>query len=419
MPTSSYNFPLLAESSLKTVNLTFCDGYDNAASNRTIFPLSGGFFSLNSEHTSWTVGVDLSSSANPQTFQDFDSPVVPLSALSGEGIFCLSLDFTHTNGLQDGQNVTLEVLSALSLLAQVIYNDLPSQFVYDGSDGILFQVRAYADVSFVALTLLLFQCADLTLSRTAQISSDVCCRNGTTGPCLEFGPNVLEFGHDPQSSSTGNPQSTSGGASDGTRRKSNVGAIVGGLVGGIITIILIAAFFLHRWRQRARTRSLFENGPTASTYPPGPPPSFVLNAEQSQESSQSGGSSSMVPPHLVAMKREQAAAVHRYEDVHTAPDILVQTGEGLHLSPGHVSRTGHAAPVSGTLSSSEAQAVPISYSRDASSAALSANTRVLGSAPDMAAIPGTVLLELQSLREEVRRLAAQQTPPSYDYDPAR
>ncbi len=32
---------------------SYLDGYLNSVSNRTEFPLSGGFYSLNSEHTQW------------------------------------------------------------------------------------------------------------------------------------------------------------------------------------------------------------------------------------------------------------------------------------------------------------------------------------------------------------------------------
>jgi hypothetical protein len=32
---------------------TFCDGYTNAVSNRTVFPLKGGIIELNSEHDTW------------------------------------------------------------------------------------------------------------------------------------------------------------------------------------------------------------------------------------------------------------------------------------------------------------------------------------------------------------------------------
>ncbi|KAJ6534485.1 hypothetical protein DFH09DRAFT_1180511 [Mycena vulgaris] len=121
---------------------TFCDGYD-AVADRTVFPLSGGFFSLNSEHTSWTASVSLTNKADPTKFDDF-STIVPFFKLTGEGLFCLPLDLLTTNatGLTDGQNVTLEI-------------------IFDGGDGEL------------------FQCADLTLSSTAKISSSVSCTNGT------------------------------------------------------------------------------------------------------------------------------------------------------------------------------------------------------------------------------------------------
>ncbi|KAJ6534481.1 hypothetical protein DFH09DRAFT_890514, partial [Mycena vulgaris] len=123
---------------------TFCDGYDNAVSNRTVFPLTGGFFSLNSEHTSWTAGVTISTKADPATFDDF-STIVPFFQLTGEGVFCLQLDLSATNatGLTDGQNVTLEI-------------------VFDGGDGQL------------------YQCADLTLSSSTKISLDISCKNTTS-----------------------------------------------------------------------------------------------------------------------------------------------------------------------------------------------------------------------------------------------
>ncbi|KAJ7139893.1 hypothetical protein C8R44DRAFT_765686 [Mycena epipterygia] len=125
---------------------TFCDGYNDETTNRTVFPLSNGFFSLNSEHTSWTAGVTLSTKANSTSFDDF-STIVPFFKLTGEGLFCIPLDLLATNatGLKDGQNVTLEI-------------------VFDGGDGEL------------------FQCADLTLSSTANISSSVACTNASSTP---------------------------------------------------------------------------------------------------------------------------------------------------------------------------------------------------------------------------------------------
>ncbi|KAJ7926250.1 hypothetical protein B0H13DRAFT_1525090, partial [Mycena leptocephala] len=104
---------------------TFCGGYNNPASSRAAFLLSGGVFVLNSEHSNWTGTVMLSTKLNPTTFSDFAS-TVPSSQHAGEGIFCLNLDLSNT-GLQEGQDATL-------------------QFVYNGGDGEL------------------FQCADVTLS---------------------------------------------------------------------------------------------------------------------------------------------------------------------------------------------------------------------------------------------------------------
>ncbi|KAF8971572.1 hypothetical protein BDZ97DRAFT_1651067 [Flammula alnicola] len=122
---------------------TFCDGYLTPAANRTEFPLSGGFFSLNSEHPQWVAGVLVSTLANPQSFNNF-SQVNSFFQLNGEGAFCIPLDFSKSNvtSLTSGQNVTLQI-------------------VFDGGDGQL------------------YQCADLTLSNNFNISSSVSCTNAT------------------------------------------------------------------------------------------------------------------------------------------------------------------------------------------------------------------------------------------------
>ncbi|KIP10575.1 hypothetical protein PHLGIDRAFT_65374 [Phlebiopsis gigantea 11061_1 CR5-6] len=122
---------------------TFCDGYTSAVSNRTEFPLSGGFVSLNSEHPVWALGVQLSTLANPQSFQNF-SAAVPFFQVTGEGLFCFPVDLAAAGlaGVQDGANVTL-------------------QFTFDGGDGEL------------------FQCADLTLRSGASVAGSVACTNAT------------------------------------------------------------------------------------------------------------------------------------------------------------------------------------------------------------------------------------------------
>ncbi|KAJ7900103.1 hypothetical protein B0H14DRAFT_2672281 [Mycena olivaceomarginata] len=83
---------------------TFCDGFDNPASNRTAFPITGGFFKLNSEHASWTA------TQTPTKFADFATTLFPFTKESGEGVSCFPLDLSSA-GLSDGQNVTIEVIS--------------------------------------------------------------------------------------------------------------------------------------------------------------------------------------------------------------------------------------------------------------------------------------------------------------------
>ncbi|KAG5648155.1 hypothetical protein DXG03_006109 [Asterophora parasitica] len=103
----------------------FCDGYKTPASNRSEFPLTGGFFTLNSEHPKWTAGVLVSGSQDPTSFSNF-SQLVPFFQTEGEGIFCIPLDFSaNANGtaLKNGQNVTIQI-------------------VYSGGDGNLYQVRS-------------------------------------------------------------------------------------------------------------------------------------------------------------------------------------------------------------------------------------------------------------------------------------
>ncbi|KZP04550.1 hypothetical protein FIBSPDRAFT_722752 [Athelia psychrophila] len=118
---------------------TFCDGYTQAVSNRTVFPLSNGVISMNSEHPAWTVGVIISTAQNPTSFNDFNNsaPAVPFFQTTGEGIACFEIDLLKSgiSGLVDGANITIEV-------------------VFDGGDGQL------------------YQCADLTLSSNISTPSN-------------------------------------------------------------------------------------------------------------------------------------------------------------------------------------------------------------------------------------------------------
>ncbi|KAJ6562156.1 hypothetical protein B0H19DRAFT_1143713 [Mycena capillaripes] len=167
----------------------FCDGYDNPAANRTTFPLTGGFYSLNSEHTSWTAEVALSTLGNPTQFSDFLS-IVPFFTDTGAGIFCFDLDFSKTNatGLKDGQNVTLEI-------------------VFDGGDGKL------------------FQCADLTLSSSATLDKSSLCKNGSS-----------PAGGDDSSSSGSSPSSTAPAPSGSSTGTPPSAAMRHGVNGGLLAL---------------------------------------------------------------------------------------------------------------------------------------------------------------------------------------
>jgi len=130
---------------------TFCDGYTDAVSNRTVFPISNGVINLNSEHTTWTAGVIISTVQDPTSFSDFNSSsgyqmVVPYFQTNGEGMFCFPVNITTSgvSGIQEGANVTIQV-------------------IFDGGDGVL------------------YQCADLTLSANATVPSDAAstCTNVT------------------------------------------------------------------------------------------------------------------------------------------------------------------------------------------------------------------------------------------------
>ncbi|KAI6007936.1 hypothetical protein EDC04DRAFT_925358 [Pisolithus marmoratus] len=148
---------------------TFCDGYTDAVSDRTVFPLANGVINLNSEHPQWTAGVVVSTKQDPTSFSDFNSSsgyqmAVPWFQTSGEGQYCFPIDLATSgvSGIQDGANVTIQI-------------------VYDGGDGNL------------------YQCADLTLSANATVLSSVAstCANVTvsvSGTAPAPGPTTTQTG---------------------------------------------------------------------------------------------------------------------------------------------------------------------------------------------------------------------------------
>ncbi|KAF9456152.1 hypothetical protein BDZ94DRAFT_1315425 [Collybia nuda] len=128
----------------------FCGGHDNAVNNRTTFPLSDGFFTIKAGHPGWTAGVIISTVQNPTSFDNFtvngeQQLVKGYAKEDAAGTFCIPLNISAANipGVKEGSNVTIQV-------------------VFEGGDGNL------------------YQCADLTLSNNATISSNSTCKNETS-----------------------------------------------------------------------------------------------------------------------------------------------------------------------------------------------------------------------------------------------
>ncbi|KAI0082232.1 hypothetical protein K474DRAFT_1703238 [Panus rudis PR-1116 ss-1] len=147
-------------------------GYTQAAENRTQFPLSGGFVSIDSHHPKYTVGIIVSTAQNPTSFDNF-STAVNFFSNESEGPLCfpINLNSTGIDGIRDGANVTIQV-------------------VFDGGDDKL------------------YQCSDVTLSNNFTVPSNVTCSNST------------ESSH---SSSSGAPAPTSSGSSSSAQTTSAIG----------------------------------------------------------------------------------------------------------------------------------------------------------------------------------------------------
>ncbi|KAH9049458.1 hypothetical protein EDB84DRAFT_1036465 [Lactarius hengduanensis] len=145
------SYPLPRGPFVEDDEVNFCDNYVHAVSNRSEFPLSGGYVTLNSEHPNWSLAILLSAVQDPTSFDNFTTSsgqqqfVRDFASGSGEGVFCIPLDLNNTgiSGVQDGANVTI-------------------QLVFNGGDGSL------------------YQCSDLTLSKSFTVPSNVSCSNVTT-----------------------------------------------------------------------------------------------------------------------------------------------------------------------------------------------------------------------------------------------
>ncbi|KAF6766267.1 hypothetical protein DFP72DRAFT_12447 [Ephemerocybe angulata] len=139
--------------------VNFCGGYNDAVSNRSTFPLSGGSFSINTPHIGFTVGVLLSTEKDPNSWESFSMNgtqtfVRDYAKEEDAGTFCIPLDIAAAKipGAVDGANVTIQV-------------------VFQGGDGNL------------------YQCADLTLSSNLTAVSNASCTNTTTSSSSSTGGN--------------------------------------------------------------------------------------------------------------------------------------------------------------------------------------------------------------------------------------
>ncbi|KDQ19849.1 hypothetical protein BOTBODRAFT_27273 [Botryobasidium botryosum FD-172 SS1] len=129
----------------------FCGGYPNPEA-RVPFPLGQAFFTINSEHPKANLIALISLNQDPTSLAQFNTtpsgqtipPLAPFTAV-GQGSFCIPVNVGALNlaGVQSGTNATIQIQ-------------------YDGGDGNL------------------YQCADVTLSSTYTIPSNVSCTNSTS-----------------------------------------------------------------------------------------------------------------------------------------------------------------------------------------------------------------------------------------------
>ncbi|KAF8939298.1 hypothetical protein BGZ58_010195 [Dissophora ornata] len=110
-----------------------CGGFNAVPTNRSMFPLSGGFIDINSFHVSSTVTINIALGNNPSAANFTAAAATPASSptsisINHPGHSCLSLNLTSFTGAVNNTNATIQV-------------------IYNGGDGELYQC---ADVVLVA-----------------------------------------------------------------------------------------------------------------------------------------------------------------------------------------------------------------------------------------------------------------------------
>ncbi|KAG0333242.1 hypothetical protein BG004_000918 [Podila humilis] len=115
-----------------------CGGFDEIK-NRTDFPISKGFFTINSHHATAKVKVNVVTGNSPTAADFLAAAGTPAQSVDvpHPDLSCISLDLSSFKGATAGTNATIQI-------------------VYDGGDSPL------------------YQCADVTLQTTANLNQTAC-----------------------------------------------------------------------------------------------------------------------------------------------------------------------------------------------------------------------------------------------------
>ncbi|TEB21786.1 hypothetical protein FA13DRAFT_1757432 [Coprinellus micaceus] len=184
----------------------FCGGYSDVTTNRTTFPLEGGFFRIRQGHEDWSTSVLVSVAPNPNSFDTFKSGGEDLYARfwaneSKTGNFCIPLDLSASgvSGVEDGANVTIQI-------------------VLNGGDGQL------------------YQCADLTLSSNYTFPSDI--QSACVNETADHTAHGTETSTSPSTSETAGSSGSGNGQLGGFEHLPVLSALGAGVVGALIAIAL-------------------------------------------------------------------------------------------------------------------------------------------------------------------------------------
>ncbi|KAG8907766.1 hypothetical protein FRB99_002265 [Tulasnella sp. 403] len=189
------------------IEAQFCGGFANAASNRSQFPLNGGWVSINSKHASANFVTLISLDQNPTSFTQFNTTptgqnipfLIPYVKVNGAGEVCLPANIAPLNltGATEGANATILVQ-------------------YNGGDAPL------------------YQCADVTLTSAAI--------NPPTGVCTNVSTVVGVFQTEPPQDPK--PSSSASGAAATSTSRPNGAEVLSSPLVPLTGLAAIAGLFV-------------------------------------------------------------------------------------------------------------------------------------------------------------------------------